>query len=144
MKKTSTRARRVGRGTARTSKTRKSRSVKSEKIVKSRPYRMRVAKNTPRLQAMFKHIFNSCLDEGKTKKEAERIAAAKVNQFRRRHGLLVEDVGRDLWYPGKVIKNRAEREAQFRAEQEAELKRSLVKEIELLLQSPKQHKGRRN
>lgn len=60
-----------------------------------------VAPVTPKLQRMFKHIFNSLRREGVRVKDAIRIAAAKVNQFRADRGLTIEEVGRRGWWPGK-------------------------------------------
>ncbi len=84
-------------------------------------YRMRIGQGTPHLQKMFKHIYNSLRDQGRDHAESERIASAKVNQLRRKRGLLIEDVGRARWYPGKpTVKGRYARAAQLLAEGDVE------------------------
>lgn len=77
-----------------------------KKSRKRRTYRMRSRRGTPRLQRMLKHIYNSQRDRGVSHEVALRVAAAKVNQYRRVHGMLVGDVGRKAWYPGKKIVKR--------------------------------------
>lgn len=90
-------------------------------------YRMRAGKSTPHLQRMFKRIYNALRDKGKEHEEAEQIAYAKVNQYRRAHGLLVEDAGRDRWYPGKPgVKGRVARAAQLLAEGDVERANALL------------------
>ena len=55
----------------------------------------------PKLERMFKHIYGAERAAGATEQLALRVAAATVNQYRAQHGLLIEDIGRRGWYPGK-------------------------------------------
>lgn len=68
-----------------------------------------VAPATPKLQRMFKHVFNSARKEGYSAKAATRIAAATVNQYRAEHGLTIEEHGRRGWWPGKRQRRRRRR-----------------------------------
>ena len=65
-----------------------------------------VAPATPKLQRIFKHVYNSARKEGHSDKDALRIAAATVNQYRAEHGLTIEERGRRGWWPGKKIRSR--------------------------------------
>lgn len=96
----------------------------------------------PHEQRMFAHVYNSLRDKGKQHEEAERIAAAKVNQYRRTHGLLVDDVGRGRWYPGKPpVKGYLARAAQLLAEGNTEAANALLKRSRS--SASKRGKGRR-
>lgn len=99
-------------------KTRSAPRARTRKTDKEAPtYRMRVRSDMPNERRMLARIYNSLRDQGKSHKEAERVATAKVNQFRRRKGLLIEDVGRGRWYPGKApVKGYSARAAQLLAE----------------------------
>lgn len=82
----------------------------------------------PHERRMFVRIYNSLRDRGESHREAEKIAAAKVNQFRRKSGLLIEDVGRGRWYPGKApVKGYSARAAQLLAEGNVEGARALLR-----------------
>lgn len=73
---------------------------------REKPYRMRARKGDPRRKRHFIRVYNALRDKGLSHKDAERIAAAKVNQYRAAHGELVSDVGRSrAWYPGKKPKS---------------------------------------
>ena len=69
---------------------------------RKKPYRMRAHKGDPKRKRHFIRLYNALRDAGRSHRDAERIAAAKVNQYRAEHGELVSDVGRSrAWYPGK-------------------------------------------
>lgn len=104
---------------------------------------MRVGRGTPHLQRMLKRIYNSLRNRGESHADAERIAFAKVNQYRRQHGFLVEDVGRDRWYPGKPkVKGRRARVEQLLAEGDVERASALLS-APVKRQSRKRGKGRK-
>jgi len=67
---------------------------------------MLVKPGMPRLERMFKHVFNSLRAEGYEVDDAVKIAAATVNKHRASAGLLVEDAGRRGWWPGKRARRR--------------------------------------
>ncbi len=64
------------------------------------------ARLPPRLERMFKHIYGAERATGATATAAMRIAAATVNQYRAEHDLLIDDIGRRGWWPGKQRRRR--------------------------------------
>lgn len=64
------------------------------------------ARLPPRLERMFKHIYGAERANGATAAVAMRIAAATVNKYRAEHDLLIEDIGRRGWWPGKRRRRR--------------------------------------
>lgn len=62
-------------------------------------------RGTPKLQRMFKHIFNELRAAGTSEADAIREAAATVNKYRAKLGITVEELGRSAarkrgWWPG--------------------------------------------
>ena len=62
-----------------------------------------------RLERMYKHVFESSLDRGKSLKTAARIAASTVNKYRSKHAgkgrhpkLVSRGGSRRQYYPGKL------------------------------------------